>query len=327
MTQAAGLKSAFAPVEDELRDVAQAIVRLAEGEGSPQIGEMLRHVLESRGKQLRSGLLLLAAKAGGQGDRAVRINLGAAIEILHLATLVHDDMIDRSELRRGRRTLNAIWGDDFALMVGDLLFGTSMDLVCTSNSVPIIARCARVVRELSHGELRESTNSGRLDLSRQEYERVVYEKTACLFACATSVGAMAGAARPEEQEALEEYGRQLGMAYQIADDIADYEQSTEQAAKPTMNDLKEGTMTLPAIIAAERGAARDELRALFEAGEEATAAQVEAAYDAVLASGAVDEARAAAAGFRDRALAALGGIGAAHVAQPLEDLARLLIPS
>ena len=315
----------MAPIADELGEVRRRCASLVQGERSPRIKEVLEHTLAVEGKQLRSGLLLLASKLGGKGDRDVCINLGVAIEILHLATLIHDDMVDHSELRRGRRTLNAIWGEHFALMVGDLLFGTSIELVCAAGSVPIVTLCSRTVRELAHGQLSESVQNANIQRTRDDYEHAIYEKTACLFACAGEVGGLASGADGDTAARLAAFGRHFGMAYQIADDIADYELSPSEVTKSTKNDLKERTMTLPAIVAVERGAAVAELKELFK--HNAGAAPVEAvqrAYAAVIASGAVEEARTVAARHRDEALGSLRGLPENAWSTALANLAEAL---
>ncbi len=225
-------------VDDQLREVASVDV--------PLLASILGQLLQSGGKRLRPALVLLAARFH-ECDRRRLIPVAAAVETLHTATLVHDDLIDNSLLRRGNPTLNTTWQSGIVVLVGDYLFGKSAELASRSRDLDLGEIFARTVATICDGELRSLLNGKHSVISRDEYYRRIYAKTASLFATCSESGAIVSNAPPTERELLREYGRTLGMAFQIADDILDFVGDEKTLGKPVGSDMRQGTVTLPAI--------------------------------------------------------------------------------
>ncbi len=225
-------------VEERLRDLAQV--------DFPALTGILSQLLQSGGKRLRPALVLLAARFY-ESDLDRTISVAAAVETLHTATLVHDDLIDNSLLRRGNPTLNTSWKSGVVVLVGDYLFGMAAMMASQSHSVELGEIFARTVAVICDGELRSMLDGKPWMITRSEYFRKIYSKTASLFATCSEAGAIVSDAPAAERAALREYGRNLGMAFQIADDILDFVGSEQTLGKPVGSDLRQGTVTLPAI--------------------------------------------------------------------------------
>jgi octaprenyl-diphosphate synthase len=233
------------PVHEDLERVVDELRRIVLSD-FPAIGEVNDHLLWARGKLFRPTLLLLCNRIGGQPDpRAV--TLAAIVELVHLATLVHDDAVDHSVLRRGMPTVNALWNHQTAVIMGDYLYSRSISALADFGHVDYIAVLSRAANEMSVGELRQLSSCDALQFTEQDYDRLIRSKTASLMSAACEIGAAAGA--PEHRAALAGYGHALGMAFQIADDLLDYTQSETAVGKPTGQDLREHKVTLPLIAA------------------------------------------------------------------------------
>jgi octaprenyl-diphosphate synthase len=228
-------------VHDELRRIILSDFRL--------IGEVNEHLTAMKGKLFRPTLLLLSARATGEVV-PVDIRLAAVVELIHLATLVHDDSVDHSVLRRGQPTINALFSHQVAVIMGDYLYSRAIiELVELDDPVPLRVM-SRVTNEMTIGEMRELEAYDVLDYSEDDYDRLITSKTASLMAGACDIGARR--ASPSVREALRRYGLMLGMAFQIADDVLDYTESESVTGKPTGHDLKEHKITLPLIAAVPR---------------------------------------------------------------------------
>lgn len=226
------------------------------------IEEVNEYLLLLRGKLFRPTLLLLADRVGGKpSDDAV--TLAAVVELVHLATLVHDDAVDHSVLRRGLPTINALWTHQIAIIMGDYLYSRAVAQLADVGNLPAVSVLARAANEMSVGEMRQLTSYDALDFTEDDYYRLIAAKTASLMAAACEMGALAG---PEvNREALRTYGHNLGMAFQIADDLLDYTGSQDVTGKPTGHDLRERKVTLP-LIGALRSVTSEEhdaIRAFF----------------------------------------------------------------
>ena len=239
-----------APVVERLGRVKDAIHDLVNQE-SPFLAKLLDHALETKGKRIRPALTLLAS-GFHPNDGANAETMGTAVELLHVATLIHDDTVDHSEVRRGKATVSKLWGGNAAVLLGDYVFATSAAFVCDTGNIRVIRRFAETIMELSSGELHEMADSYDWQQTRDQYFKRIYDKTASLFTTAAESGALLSGAPEAYATALKDYGYALGMAFQIIDDILDIEGSAKEVGKPVGNDLRQGVMTLPMILAQEQ---------------------------------------------------------------------------
>ena len=238
-------------VDDDLKKVNQTIVERMQ---SPValIPQLAGHIVAAGGKRLRPVLTLAAARlCGSEGERHVA--LAACVEFIHTATLLHDDVVDESDLRRGLKTANAVWGNKASVLVGDFLFSRAFQLMVSDGSLEILKILSDASADIAEGEVGQLMTANNTETGEREYMDVIRAKTAVLFAAAAEVGAVV-AERPEaEQTALRDYGMSLGIAFQLVDDVLDY--SAEQGAlgKSVGDDFREGKVTLPVVLAFQRG--------------------------------------------------------------------------
>ena len=304
MTTAADIRELYAPVADDLDLVEDALQLVTKSDFAP-LELMLAQVLSRGGKRLRPAVALLAGRFGGY-DPDQQIPLAASIELLHTATLVHDDVIDSADLRRGDATANATFGNPASVMLGDYMFAHAAALVAKTGHIGVIRLFADTLMVMAKGELAQDVSaydaaSGNV----RDYYRRIHGKTASLFATAGAGGAMMAECSPSDIEALREYGRCLGMAFQIVDDILDFFGTEEQLGKPVGGDLAAGTLTLPAIYVFEEGGENNPISAVLDATEEERAAHLPAALQAVQTDEVLAKSEATAREWRDRAMAAL----------------------
>lgn len=209
-----------------------------------------RYLYRSGGKRLRPLLLLMSARAVGGGDQAPWY--AAMIEIVHTATLMHDDIVDRADTRRGKESLNSMLGDDITVLLGDFLYIQSVALAAEKGDLRFVTALCEVSRRLTEGMLLEAARGGVIGLTREEHLDILRLKTASLFAACGRMGAMCAGASSGIEEALAAYGTHLGMAFQLADDLLDFTASEAQIGKPVLSDLREGHLTLPVLHALEQ---------------------------------------------------------------------------
>ena len=215
------------------------------------INQIADHIIASGGKRLRPMLHVLAAGASGyRGDQHTK--LAAIIEFIHTSTLLHDDVVDESDLRRGRKTANALWGNAASVLVGDFLYSRSFQLMVELDDMRIMRILADTTNTLAEGEVLQLLNIGNADVDEAAYLAVIERKTAVLFAAATELGGILGGLPEKQIAALREYGMQLGYAFQIADDLLDYVSDADTLGKNIGDDLAEGKPTLPVIYALEK---------------------------------------------------------------------------
>ena len=223
------------------------------------IPQLAGHIIAAGGKRLRPMLTLGCARlCGYRGSR--QIGLAAAVEFIHTATLLHDDVVDSSDLRRGRDTANALWGNQAAVLVGDFLFSRSFELMVADGSLRILAILSRASARIAEGEVLQLTTSCDLATSEVDYLAVVEAKTAELFAAAARIGAVLAERPAAEEEALDRFGRKLGIAFQLVDDMLDFAASEVELGKSLGDDFRDGKITLPVLLALARG---DEEERLF----------------------------------------------------------------
>jgi octaprenyl-diphosphate synthase len=236
----------LAQVESEFERQARSNVQV--------IAYLADYLRESGGKRVRPALTILANYAvGGDGSRYNSIRMATVMEFLHTATLVHDDIIDSADTRRNRPTVNALYGNETAVLMGDWLYMSAFETSLAERSLPVLDILTRVTRKMTEGELLQLTTLGKTDISEQQYLDIIQRKTAFLFSACCEVGAILGGANEAEQKALADYGMNLGMAFQLTDDLLDFTSTDDILGKSTGVDLLGGKVTLPLIylIAAE----------------------------------------------------------------------------
>jgi octaprenyl-diphosphate synthase len=244
-------KGFFDLVRDDLALVEQEIAA-QNGAAIKPVVEISSYLREGGGKRLRPALLLLTAGAAGyRGASAIR--LGAVVEMIHSATLVHDDVLDGANTRRGRPSANARWGNHMSVLAGDWLYMQSFEMALRERNFAILDILIDLTQNMVEGELLQLTSLGRMDLTEGEATELAYRKTACLFSGCSRLGAVLGHQPKHVEEALAEYGRNAGLAFQLVDDLLDFTASPEQLGKPVLSDLKEGKVTLPLIFALQAG--------------------------------------------------------------------------
>jgi len=244
------IRSLFGRMSEGLELVDRAMREQLESasEIMPVIGS---HVLSSGGKRLRPILVLLSAELTGYtGSR--RVQLGAALELIHTATLLHDDVVDLSELRRGQPSANAIWGNRRAVLAGDFFYGRASSMIVEDGSLAILEIFSNTIRMMAEGELIQLQRSFDADVSERQYYEVIERKSAVLLSAACEIGAVLGEVTRGEVRRVAEFGRELGIAFQVRDDVLDYRASSETLGKPQCADLHEGKVTLPLLLTLKR---------------------------------------------------------------------------
>ena len=319
-----GLDRLMTLVGDDLRQVNRLIVEHMQ---SPValIPQLAGHIVAAGGKRLRPLLTLATAQlCGYRGSR--HHALAACVEFIHTATLLHDDVVDESALRRGRATANAVWGNKASVLVGDFLFSRAFELMVADGSLEVLAILSRASAVIAEGEVQQLLTANDVNTSVEDYLSVIGAKTAALFAAACRIGAVV-AERPEAEElALETYGQSLGMAFQLVDDVLDYAAVESDLGKTVGDDFREGKLTLPVVLAIARATPKELafwrrcLEELEQSEEDlAEAIRLCAHYDTL------EESLALARRHRDEALNALSGFPAGPLRQALEEVATFTV--
>ena len=257
------------PIEAELADFISLFNQSLSHEDG-LLGSALEHIRKRAGKRMRPMLILLMAKNFGTINDATQ-NAAVGLELLHTASLVHDDVVDESEERRGQASVNATYDNKVAVLVGDYILSTSLLCVASTDSEQIVPYLADLGRTLSDGEILQLSNIGRKDISEDVYYDVIKQKTAALFEACAGIGALSSGASEKDVEAAKLFGQNLGIIFQIRDDIFDYYDSTE-IGKPTGNDMVEGKLTLPVIYAVNNGGNEDMRRLALKVKEHSVSA-------------------------------------------------------
>ena len=233
------------------------------------VDEMTSYHLRTGGKRLRALLTLGAAKICGYSKGSRDVNLAACVELIHAATLMHDDVIDNSEIRRGKKTLNSIWGNQSSILVGDYLLSRCFEMMVEDGNLEILKLLSSTSAEISQGEVLQLQHKGEIDMLEETYLKIITAKTASLFAAATKVGSILSNRESKIKEALEFYGKNLGLTFQIADDTLDYNSELKFFGKKIGNDFYEGKVTLPIILLYQKSDQNEksELKKIFEKNE------------------------------------------------------------
>ncbi|TET40669.1 MAG: polyprenyl synthetase family protein [Dehalococcoidia bacterium] len=315
------ISSIYEPVQQGMAEMEERL-KAAGKVDLPWMAEPLRYVLEGGGKRLRPALTLLAGRFYHYNPEQL-IPMATAIELFHTATLVHDDAVDKSLVRRGRPTVNSLWGEGIAVLLGDYLFANSSELICSTGNLRVVRLFAQMLMNISSGQLRQFMSAYDWRQDREDYYQQISSKTASLFSTATEAGAILSEAPEEGVEALGTYGHGLGMAFQIVDDILDFIGEEEEMGKPVGSDLLQGTLTLPAILLMEQYPDDALLREIFE--KRGDRAGMQRVIEMIRNSSIVQECYKIAADFCSRACHALEVLPEKDCRSSLLDLADYVI--
>jgi octaprenyl-diphosphate synthase len=283
------------------------------------INQIAEHIIGGGGKRLRPMLVLLAAQASGYQGRD-HVLLAAVVEFIHTATLLHDDVVDESDLRRGRETANALWGNAASVLVGDFLYSRSFQMMVEADDMRVMRLLADTTNQIAEGEVLQLLNIHNPDTDEAAYLRVIERKTAVLFAAATRLGGLLAGVSQAQEQALADFGLNLGFAFQIADDVLDYVSDTGTLGKNIGDDLAEGKATLPLIYAIER-AAPAQAASLKRAIETGGLDSLDNIVAAIRDSGALERSHQKAQKYADAAKAALSTLPPSPACEALRVLA------
>jgi octaprenyl-diphosphate synthase len=306
-------------VREDLVKVEQELSRQSAAAFQP-VSEITSYLLGGGGKRLRPALLLLSHgyARGRRMETRSAVKLATVVELLHSATLIHDDVIDSADTRRGRPSANSRWGNHRSVLAGDWLYMQSFQIALEERNFHVLDILIDLTQKMVEGELLQLAKIGRIDVTEEDALKLATYKTACLFSGCARLGGVFGGLDEEQEEALAEYGRYAGLAFQLVDDLLDFTASSEQLGKPVLSDLKEGKVTLPLIYAMENGhrEARELVARVLEE-KEFNSVQPEKLVALVRDSGALDRARNLALEYSARAKACLNGSGDSEYARAL----------
>ncbi|HMD31231.1 MAG TPA: polyprenyl synthetase family protein [Candidatus Acidoferrales bacterium] len=294
----------FDLVRDDLVRVEQEI-STQNAEAIPAVAEVGSYVIQGGGKRLRPALLLISAgMCGYRGNSTIR--LGAVMEMIHTATLIHDDVIDETNLRRGRPSANSRWGNHRSVLAGDWLYMQSFQLALRERNFRILDVLIELTQNMVEGELLQLDLIGRMDVTDRQAMELSYRKTACLFSGCAQLGAVLASQDPETEQAMADYGRFVGLAFQLVDDLLDFTSDPQKIGKPVLNDLKEGKVTLPLIYAMAEAQQRErDLVAAVLSERSLPAERAEQILDLVRRSGAIERSRSLAQDYAAQAKASM----------------------
>lgn len=314
--------AALALIADDMQAMDAVIARRLSTE-VPLVSQVSQYIIAAGGKRLRPALLLLMCGAlGYRGEQ--RFNLAAVVEFIHTATLLHDDVVDESALRRGRATANAAFGNPASVLVGDFLYSRAFQMMVDAGDMRIMQTLAEATNIIAEGEVLQLMNMHDAGLSEEGYLRVIRSKTAKLFEASARLAALLAQAPAGTELACADYGQALGTAFQVIDDVLDYDGDAEEMGKNLGDDLREGKATLPLIIAMQRGTADEQatIRRAIETGGTGQLAEIVAI---VRKTGALQATRDAAAAEAQRAVQALTALGDNPYSEALLQLASQLL--
>lgn len=244
------LQGPLDPIRPDLDLLEKSLPELIPAQ-SKTASEVILHVFRGGGKRIRPALFFMTARMFGY-DGEHKLPIAGVCEYVHTASLLHDDVVDNSQLRRNRPTANSIWGDETCVLVGDLIYSAASELMAATGNLELVETFSKAIRLMSEGELLQLSNLYNFDLTTDDYFKVLSLKTGCLIAASCKSAALLAQATPEESGRLEDFGHFLGMSFQLIDDALDYSGNREVFGKATLADLKEGKVTLPIILLRER---------------------------------------------------------------------------
>jgi len=306
------------PVAEDMQAVDRLILRRLESD-VVLINQIGHYIVNSGGKRLRPLAVLLSARACGyKGSR--HVDLAAVVEFIHTATLLHDDVVDASDLRRSRETANAVWGNQASVLVGDFLYSRAFEMMVDVNLMRVMDILSHATNRIAEGEVLQLLNCNDPDTTEERYMEVIRRKTATLFEAGTRLGAVLADAPRETEEAMTEYGLKLGIAFQLVDDALDYRADGEELGKNLGDDLAEGKPTLPVIRAMETGTA-DQRERLREAISTGGREHIDAVAAAIDSTGAIDYTSALARRYAQEAKTAAAALPESVQRSALEKMA------
>ncbi|WP_395140688.1 octaprenyl diphosphate synthase [Schlegelella aquatica] len=294
--------SALAVIAPDMAEV-DTVIRERLASEVVLINQISHYIVSAGGKRIRPMLVLLFSRALGFEGRE-RHELAAVVEFIHTATLLHDDVVDESDLRRGRQTANALFGNAASVLVGDFLYSRAFQMMVSVNRMRVLQVLADATNTIAEGEVLQLMNMHDPDIDIPAYLKVIRYKTAKLFEASAQLGAVLAGAPSEVEERCAEYGRSLGTAFQLIDDLLDYEGNTAELGKNVGDDLREGKPTMPLLVAMQRGS-DDERRFVREAIEQGSVERLPQIIEIVRKTGALEATREAARVEADRARRAL----------------------
>jgi geranylgeranyl pyrophosphate synthase len=319
MTAVATGTDFIAPIRDELEDFERRLHRTVRADLGP-VADAMEQILDAGGKRLRPALVFLAAGLG-QPDRMDDVYRAAmAIEFIHNATLIHDDLIDGAPTRRGLRTIHETLGPNPAIIIGDYYFAKGANLMSQIGNTSIDALLSQTVMTICFGEMLQLTSQRRYDQSIEDYYAKIERKTAVLLAASTFCGGVLGGLSEPQVEAIRQFGRLLGMSFQIADDVLDYLATEEEVGKPVGNDLKQGTVTLPLMLARQDPSVDGHLEAILARGDDLKDADYAEVVHIVRNSSGIDASYGYAQTFAKRAREQLEAFPLSPYREALESL-------
>lgn len=312
----------FSGIEHDLA-LAERAIEASIASADPVLTDIATHLLKAGGKRIRPALAILAARMFRYDESQV-MPVAAAIELIHMATLVHDDIIDRSVIRRGAPTVNARWGTPIAVLMGDYLYAKAFSLLADRNQPVILRIMADVVFEMSKGEIEQQQAIFNLALGEDDYMERIRRKTALFIAESCRLGAIVGGADHREVDALFRFGLNLGYAFQIVDDVLDFTSNVRQIGKPVGSDLRSGLITLPVLHALRHSPKAAAIRRMIET-RSVDDAEVQAVTAHCEAAGSFAFARAQARAFHELASGALSELPASPMRDTLAQVADFVI--
>ena len=316
------LEDIRALVQADLRSV-DAVIRARLKSAVPLVDQVAEHIISGGGKRLRPLLVVLAARACGHEESA-HIEAAAFIEFIHTATLLHDDVVDGSSLRRGRHTANEVFGNQASVLVGDFVYSRAFQMMAALNSQPVIEIMAQATNVIAEGEVLQLMNAHDPETTEERYLEVIYRKTAKLFEAGAEVAAVLSGNEARARRAFAAYGRHLGTAYQLVDDVLDYRSNPQERGKNLGDDLAEGKPTLPLIHALRHGS-EGQRAAISRAIKQGGVMQLEPVVAAIEATGGLEYAARLAREEAERALASLSVLPDSSYKSGLAALARFAV--
>ncbi len=311
------LSRIYEPIKSDLDKVEESLASVSKVD-FPWLSEMLGYSLSGEGKRIRPALTLLAGKFYNYNLDCLQ-PMAAAIELMHTATLVHDDAIDKSLVRRGRSTINSVWGEEKAVLLGDYLFARAGEFATDTQNLHVVRLFTQTLGTISSGELGQTFSAFNMNQTREDYIDRISRKTASLFSLATESGAILSRAPESAVKSLKGYGHNMGIAFQIVDDILDFIGNEEEMGKPVGSDLAQGTLTLPAMILVERYDKDNPVKRLFNHEDEGR--NIERAIEMVRNSSIIEECFGVASEYCARACHSLSELPDNHTHRLLVELA------
>ena len=308
--------SFYEPVKERLEKVNDSLTEMAKKK-HPFLARLLDHTFSTPGKNIRPAITLLASNFYPHDERNTE-KMATGVELLHIASLIHDDTVDGAMLRRGKMTISSLWGPKAAVLAGDYIFAASATLVCDTGNIRVIRRFAETIMELSSGELQEMAETYNPEQSMQGYLVRIYNKTASLFTTAAESGAILSGAPEACSKSMRSYGHNLGMAFQVVDDILDFDGTEEEIGKPIGSDLANGVVTLPTLIAMQRRSCCDAVKRVLANPDDEDL--MEEVVSLIQNESVLEESYEFASRYCEKALANLSGLPPCSSRDSLEEL-------